>query len=141
MNVFTRIIADALSLPERGVENTLELLEENCTVPFISRYRKERTGNLDEVQVADIALMREKLQDVAKRKETILSTIEDQGKLTDQLRQRIEQCWNMSELEDIYLPFKPKRRTKADIARQQGLEPLAQTILLQRDQNPLRTAE
>lgn len=117
MNVFTRIIADALSLPERGVENTLELLEENCTVPFISRYRKERTGNLDEVQVADIALMREKLQDVAKRKETILSTIEDQGKLTDQLRQRIEQCWNMSELEDIYLPFKPKRRTKADIAR------------------------
>lgn len=141
MNVFTRIIADALSLPERGVENTLELLEENCTVPFISRYRKERTGNLDEVQVADIALMREKLQDVAKRKETILSTIEDQGKLTDQLRQRIEQCWNMSELEDIYLPFKPKRRTKADIARQQGLEPLAQTILLQRDQNPLRMAE
>lgn len=141
MNVFTRIIADTLSLSERSVENTLELLDENCTVPFISRYRKERTGNLDEVQVSDIALMREKLQDVAKRKETIISTIEDQGKMTDQLRRRIENCWVMSELEDIYLPYKPKRRTKADIARQQGLEPLAQTILLQRDSNPLRTAE
>ena len=124
MNVFTRIIADTLSLSESSVENTLELLDENCTVPFISRYRKERTGNLDEVQVSDIALMREKLQDVAKRKETIISTIEDQGKMTDQLRQRIENCWVMSELEDIYLPYKPKRRTKADIARQQGLEPL-----------------
>lgn len=140
MNVFTRIIADTLSLSESSVENTLELLDENCTVPFISRYRKERTGNLDEVQVSDIALMREKLQDVAKRKETIISTIEDQGKMTDQLRQRIENCWVMSELEDIYLPYKPKRRTKADIARQQGLEPLAQTILLQRDSNPFRTA-
>ena len=141
MNVFTRIIADTLSLSESSVENTLELLDENCTVPFISRYRKERTGNLDEVQVSDIALMREKLQDVAKRKETIISTIEDQGKMTDQLRQRIENCWVMSELEDIYLPYKHKRRTKADIARQQGLEPLAQTILLQRDSNPFRTAE
>lgn len=140
MNVFTRIIADALSLPERGVENTLELLDENCTIPFISRYRKERTGNLDEVQVSDIALMREKLIDVAKRKETIVSTIEDAGKMTDELRKRIEQCWNMSELEDIYLPYKPKRRTKADIARQQGLEPLAQLLLIQRDSNPIATA-
>lgn len=141
MNVFTKIISQALSLPERGVKNTIELLEESCTVPFISRYRKERTGNLDEVQVADIALMREKLQDVAKRKETIVSTITTLGRMTDVLRIRIEQCWNMSELEDIYLPYKPKRRTKADIARQQGLEPLAQTILLQRDHNPLLMAE
>ena len=140
MNVFTKIIADALSLPERGVENTLELLDENCTIPFISRYRKERTGNLDEVQVSDIALMRERLIDVAKRKETIVSTIEDAGKMTDELRKRIEQCWNMSELEDIYLPYKPKRRTKADIARQQGLEPLAQLLLIQRDPNPIATA-
>lgn len=140
MNVFTKIIADALSLPERGVENTLELLDENCTIPFISRYRKERTGNLDEVQVSDIALMRERLIDVAKRKETIVSTIEDTGKMTDELRKRIEQCWNMSELEDIYLPYKPKRRTKADIARQQGLEPLAQLLLIQRDPNPIATA-
>ena len=104
MNVFTKIIANALALPERGVENTIQLLEENCTVPFISRYRKERTGNMDEVQVADIALMREKLQDVAKRKETIVTTIEEQGKMTDALRKRIEDCWNISELEDIYLP-------------------------------------
>lgn len=140
MNVFTRIIANALSLPERGVENTLELLDENCTIPFISRYRKERTGNLDEVQVSDIALMREKLMDVVKRKETIVSTIEDAGKMTDELRKRIDDCWNMSELEDIYLPYKPKRRTKADIARQQGLEPLAQLLLIQRDSNPLAAA-
>ena len=140
MNVFTRIIANALSLPERGVENTLELLDENCTIPFISRYRKERTGNLDEVQVSDIALMREKLMDVAKRKETIVSTIEDAGKMTDELRKRIDECWNMSELEDIYLPYKPKRRTKADIARQQGLEPLARLLLIQRDSNPLAAA-
>ena len=141
MNTFTKIIAGALSLPERGVENTLKLLDENCTVPFISRYRKERTGNLDEVQVADIALMREKLQYIAKRKETIVSTIEDLGKMTDELRARIEACWNMSELEDIYLPYKPKRRTKADVARQQGLEPLAQLILLQRERNPLEAAQ
>lgn len=140
MNAFTRIIAEALSLPERGVENTLELLDENCTVPFISRYRKERTGNLDEVQVADIALMRDKLQDMAKRKETIVSTIEDLGKMTDELRARLEACWNMSELEDIYLPYKPKRHTKADVARQQGLEPLAQLILLQRERDPLGAA-
>ena len=96
MNVFSKIIAQALSLSERGVENTLELLDENCTVPFISRYRKERTGNMDEVQVADIALMREKLQDVARRKETIVSTIEGQGRMTDELRRRIDDCWNLS---------------------------------------------
>ena len=141
MNVFTKIIANALALPEQGVENTIQLLEENCTVPFISRYRKERTGNMNEVQVADIALMREKLQDVAKRKETIVTTIEEQGKMTDALRKRIEDCWNISELEDIYLPYKPKRRTKADIARAQGLEPLANTIMLQRDPNPQMTAQ
>ena len=140
MNVFTKIIAEALSLSERSVDNTLELLDENCTVPFISRYRKERTGNLDEVQVSDIALMREKLQEIAKRKETIISTIEEAGRMTDELRRRIEQCWNMSELEDLYLPYKPKRRTKADIARQQGLEPLAKALLLQHDSNPLLTA-
>lgn len=141
MNTFTRIISDALGLPQRGVENTLQLLDENCTIPFISRYRKEMTGNMDEVQVSDIALMREKLTDIAKRKETILSTIEAQGKLTDELRKRIEDCWTLSELEDMYLPYKPKRRTKADIARQNGLEPLANAILLQLDKNINRTAE
>ena len=141
MNAYTRIISDALGLPQRGVENTLQLLDENCTIPFISRYRKEMTGNMDEVQVSDIALMREKLTDIAKRKETILSTIEAQSKLTDELRKRIEDCWTLSELEDIYLPYKPKRRTKADIARQNGLEPLANAILLQLDKNINRTAE
>lgn len=141
MQSFTKIISDALGLPQRGVENTLQLLNENCTIPFISRYRKEMTGNMDEVQVSDIALMLEKLTEVAKRKETILSTIEAQGKLTYELRKRIENCWTLSVLEDIYLPYKPKRRTKADIARQNGLEPLANAILLQLDKNISRTAE
>lgn len=141
MNIFTKIIASALSLPERGVENTLELLDENCTVPFISRYRKERTGNLDELKITDIALMREKLQELVKRKATIVSTVERLGKMTEQLHRRISMCWDLSELEDIYLPFKPKRRTKADLARQNGLEPLAQTLLMQRDNNPFETAK
>lgn len=141
MNTFTPIISEALGLSQRGVENTLQLLDENCTIPFISRYRKEMTGNMDEVQVSDIALMREKLTDIAKRKETILSTIESQGKLSDDLRKRIDNCWTLSELEDIYLPYKPKRRTKADIARQNGLEPLANAILLQLDKSISRTAE
>ena len=140
MNIFTKIISEALSLPERGVENTLQLLEENCTIPFISRYRKERTGNLDEVAVSSISQMKDKLDDIAKRKETILSTIDEQGKLTESLRQRIDSCWNMAELEDIYLPYKPKRRTKAEIARNQGLEPLANILLLQRGKNPLDVA-
>ena len=121
MNTYTRIISDALGLPQRGVENTLQLLDENCTIPFISRYRKEKTGNMDEVQVSDIALMREKLTDIAKRKETILSTIEAQSKLTDELRKRIEDCWTLSELEDIYLPYKgrhcPSERTRTACQR------------------------
>ena len=141
MNVFTKIISDSLGLPQHGVDNTLQLLEEGCTIPFISRYRKEMTGNLDEVKVSDIALLREKLIDISKRKETILSTIDSQGKLTDKLRERIEGCWVMAELEDLYLPYKPKRRTKAEVARQNGLEPLANAILLQIDRNVLRTAE
>lgn len=141
MNIFTKIVSDSLGLPQRGVENTLQLLNEGCTIPFISRYRKEMTGNLDEVKVSDIALMREKLIEIAKRKETILSTIESQGKLTDQLRDRIDGCWALSELEDIYLPYKPKRRTKAEVARQNGLEPLANAILLQIDKNVRRIAE
>ena len=141
MEIFARIISEALSIPERGVKNTIELLEDKCTVPFISRYRKERTGNLDEIQVSGISVMLGKLNDIAKRKETILATIESSGKLTDELRRRIDDCWNMSELEDMYLPYKPKRRTKADVARQQGLEPLARLLLLQRDSNPLKSAE
>lgn len=140
MNVFTKIIAAELGLQERSVDNTLELLEQNCTVPFISRYRKERTGNLDEVSVGDISMWRDRLTEIAKRKTTVISTIDALGKLTDELRSRIESCWNLQELEDIYMPYKPRRRTKADVAREQGLEPLAQLILLQRESNPQASA-
>ena len=140
MNQFTQIIAASLSLGEKAVENTLQLLEEGCTIPFISRYRKEKTGNLDEVKIEAVAQANEKLKEIAKRKETILKTIEEQGKLSEELRKRIGDCWDATGLEDIYLPFKPKRRTRAQIAREQGLEPLAQTILLQRERNPEQAA-
>ena len=132
---FTQIISKELNLPERGVENTLALLAQGCTIPFISRYRKERTGMLDEVQVAAIADMGEKLAETAKRKETIIKTITEQGKLTQELSRRIDGCWNATELEDLYLPFKPKRRTRAQAARERGLEPLADIIAAQRETN------
>ena len=134
LNIHTKRIAKELSLTERNVDNTLQLLGEGCTIPFISRYRKERTGGLDEVQIATIAEMINKLNETAKRKETILKTIDEQGKLTNELKKRIEECWDATELEDIYLPYKPKRRTKAQMARELGLEPLAQIILMQREQ-------
>lgn len=140
MNQFGKIIANQLSLAEQVVENTLALLDEGCTVPFISRYRKEKTGNLDEVKIEAIAQAAEKMKETAKRKETILKTIEEQGKLTDALKARIDCCWNATELEDIYLPYKPKRRTRAQIAREAGLEPLAQTLLFQRERNIRQTA-
>ncbi len=141
MNQFTKLIAAQLNLREQAVENTLELLEEGCTIPFISRYRKEKTGNMDEVTIEAIAQANDKFKEMAKRKETILKTVEEQGKLTDELKKRIEQCWDATELEDIYLPYKPKRRTRAQVAREAGLEPLAQLILLQRENNPLQVAK
>lgn len=141
MNSFSNYIASALNFPVRGVDNTLELLGEGCTVPFISRYRKERTGSLDEVQIASISNLSDKLNELSKRKETILKTIEEQGKLTDELKNRINDCWESSVLEDIYLPFKPKRRTRAQIAREQGLQPLADLILLQREGNLQQAAK
>ena len=141
MNIFTKIIARQLSLPQEGVENTLKLLDEGCTIPFISRYRKERTGGLDEVQIAQISEMNARLKETAKRKETILKTIGEQGKLTDELRKRIDDCWDNTELEDIYLPYKPKRRTRAQVAREQGLEPLATLLMMQREPNPVKAAE
>ena len=141
MNQFTKIIAAQLKLREQAVENTLELLEEGCTIPFISRYRKEKTGNMDEVNIEAIAQANDKLKEMAKRKETILKTIDEQGKLTDALKKRIEECWDATELEDIYLPFKPKRRTRAQIAREAGLEPLAQTLLFQRERNIMQVAK
>lgn len=135
MEQFSQMIATALKLPVHLVENTLKLLQGGATIPFISRYRKEATGGLDEVQIGDIHTRYEKLCELAKRKETVLSTIEEQGKLTDTLRERISNCWDATELEDIYLPFKPKRKTRAEAARQKGLEPLAMLLLMQRENN------
>ena len=140
-NIFARLIATALNLQERAVANTLALLEEGCTIPFISRYRKERTGGLDEVQITAISDRFDKLKEIQKRKETVVKTITDLGKMTPELQKRIEDCWDATELEDIYLPYKPKRRTRAQVAREQGLEPLAQLLLLQRERDPERAAE
>lgn len=137
---YIELIARELQLPQRGVGNTLQLLDEGCTIPFISRYRKERTGGFDEVQIAAISDRYERLKETAKRKETILSTIETQGKLTDELRHRIDHCWDSTELEDIYLPFKPKRRTRAQVAREQGLEPLSVILMMQRERKPEEAA-
>lgn len=141
MNQFTKLIAAQLSLGEQAVDNTLALIEDGCTIPFIARYRKEKTGHLDEVGIAAIARANEKLKEMAKRKETILNTISEQGKLTDELKDRINQCWDATELEDIYLPYKPKRRTRAQVARELGLEPLAQVIMLQREGNIMQVAK
>ena len=139
-NIIAKLIAGALNLQERAVANTLSLLEEGCTIPFISRYRKERTGGLDEVQIAAISDRYDKLKEIQKRKETVTKTITDLGKMTPELQQRIEVCWDATELEDIYLPYKPKRRTRAQVAREQGLEPLAKLLLLQRERDPERAA-
>ena len=123
------------------MENTLKLLDEGCTIPFISRYRKERTGGLDEVQITSISNRLEQLQEIAKRKDTVVKTITELGKMTPELQKRIDDCWESTVLEDIYLPYKPKRRTRAQVAREQGLEPLAQLLLLQREQDPKRAAQ
>lgn len=129
--MFSKLISKSLGISEKQVASTLALLGEGCTIPFISRYRKEATGALDEVQVASISDALERLTEIEKRKQTILSTIEGQGKLSDELRKRIEGSWDATELEDIYMPFKPKRKTRAEVARQKGLEPLAQFLLMQ----------
>ncbi len=130
---FPKILAQSLGIAEPQVAKTIELLEGGATIPFISRYRKEATGSLDEVQIGRIKEDYDRLCELAKRKESILSTIDEQGKLTDELRQRIDSCWNATELEDIYLPYKPRRRTRAEIARERGLEPLAKIIMSQRN--------
>ena len=140
-NIFAQLIASALNLQERAVGATIALLEEGCTIPFISRYRKERTGGLDEVQIAAISDRYEKLQEIQKRKETVTKTITDQGKMTPELEKRIHDCWDTTELEDIYLPYKPKRRTRAQVARELGLEPLANILMIQRERDPERAAE
>ena len=140
IKIFTQLISSELHLPEHGVENTLKLLAEGCTIPFISRYRKERTGGLDELQITAISDRSERLQEIAKRKETIVKTITEQEKMTPELSKRIDDCWDLTTLEDIYLPYKPKRRTRAQVAREQGLEPLAQLLLLQREPDPKQAA-
>ena len=122
-------ISHSLSLPLQSVSAVITLLNEGCTIPFISRYRKERTGGLDEVQITDISELYDRLKELGKRKETILKTIREQEKLTPELEARIHACMDSTELEDIYLPYKPKRRTRAQIAREQGLEPLALAIM------------
>ena len=141
IKIFTQLISNELHLPEHGVENTLKLLDEGCTIPFISRYRKERTGGLDEVQITAISNRLEQLQEIAKRKATIVKTITELGKMTPELQKRIDDCWETTPLEDIYLPYKPKRRTRAQVAREQGLEPLAQLLLMQREPDPKRAAQ
>ena len=130
------IIAQTLGITEKQVGNTIQLLEEGATVPFISRYRKERTGSLDEVQVLQIKEQHDKFLELEKRKETVLNTIKEQDALTSELKERIENCYNPVELEDIYLPYKPKRRTKATIAKEKGLEPLAKILMKQTERDP-----
>lgn len=135
INIYAKMIGKALGLSERSAINTLQLIDEGCTIPFISRYRKERTGNLDEVQIMAISDAYDKLKEISKRKDTVVKTITEQGKMTDDLQRRIDACWDANELEDIYMPFKPKRRTKAQVAREQGLEPLSLILMMQRERN------
>lgn len=140
MNPFSPIISERLHIPASQVDATLDLLAAGCTIPFISRYRKEATGNLDEVQIAAISDLNERLNELQKRKETILKTIDAQGKLTDELQRRITASWDATEIEDLYMPYKPRRRTRAQVAREQGLKPLATLLLLQREQSPSTAA-
>ena len=141
IKIFTKLISTELHLQEHAVENTLKLLDEGCTIPFISRYRKERTGGLDEVQITAISNRLEQLLEIAKRMDTVVKTITELGKMTPELQKRIDDCWDSTTLEDIYLPYKPKRRTRASTAREQGLEPLATILLMQREQDPKRAAQ
>ncbi len=133
---FSKMIADSFGLDQKCVANTIKLLYEGATIPFISRYRKEATGGLDEVKIHDIKLRYESLMNIEKRKSTIISTIEELGQLTPELRKRIEATFDLAILEDIYLPFRPKRRTRAKIALDRGLEPLAKIIMAQNLTDP-----
>ena len=134
---YVAIIVRETGLREHQVENTLKLLENGATIPFISRYRKESTGGMDEVQVTEVSNALERLDALAKRKETVLGTIDGLDKLTPELKERIEHCWDATELEDIFAPYKPHRKTRADAAREKGLEPLAEFVMKQNDYVPL----
>ena len=133
MEAIYRIICNQLQLNIQPVKSTIKLLDEGASIPFISRYRKEATGGLDEVVIESIHKKYNDLIELGKRKETILKTIQEQDKLTPELERRIEETWDATTLEDLYLPFKPKRRTRAEIAKEKGLEPLAQAIMLQQN--------
>lgn len=136
MNIlFNKIVSSTLNISEKQVENTIRLLDEGATIPFISRYRKEVTGALDEVQISNVKEQYDKLRELEKRKQTIITTIGEQGKLTPDLRTRLENSWNAMEIEDIYLPYRPKRRTRAEVAREKGLEPLAKILMIQTENN------
>lgn len=134
----TQYIQQNLNLNSKSIENTLQLLNEDCTIPFISRYRKEMTGNLDEIQISAISKLKTKFEELEKRKESILKAIEEQGALTAELQQKIENCYDEILLEDYYLPYKKTRKTKADKAKEQGLEPLAKIIM---KQNPIHNLD
>ncbi len=133
MSILNQLISTALNIKENQVAKTIDLLESGATIPFISRYRKEVTGGLDEIQIAAIKEQNDKLKELQKRKETVIKTIEEQEKMTPDLLERINTCWNSTELEDIYLPYKPKRQTRAEIARKKGLEGLAKLIMSQQN--------
>ena len=135
MELFNKMIAAATGIQVKQITNVLKLLAEGATIPFISRYRKEATGGLDEVQIETIKTQFDRLSDIAKRKETIKNTISEQGKMTPELEKRIDASWDATELEDIYLPYKPKRKTRAEVARQKGLEPLAVWLMMQNDRD------
>ena len=138
---FHTLISQTLNIPSGQVERTIALLDEGATIPFISRYRKEITGGLNEVEIGNIKDQLDKLTELKKRKESILSSIEEQGKLTPELKKRIESSWDSTEIEDLYLPYKPKRVTKAEIARRKGLEPLAKVVMQQNTRNLSLQAE
>lgn len=130
-------IQQQLNISEKSINNTLQLLAEDCTIPFISRYRKDKTGNLDEIQIEQIAKINKQFEEIVKRKESIVKSIEEQNALTPELRQRIEESFDMQELEDLYLPFKKRKKTKADAAKEKGLEPLAKIIMSQKNNDIL----
>ncbi len=127
-----KYIQERLNIPAKSIENTLQLLSEDCTIPFISRYRKDATGNLDEVSIEQISKLNKQFEEIIKRKESILKSIEEQNALTPELKQKIEQSFDLQELEDFYLPYKKRKKTKADVAREKGLEPLAKIIMSQK---------
>ena len=126
-----QFIKTVVSTADKNIEATLKLLSEDCTIPFISRYRKDITGNLDEVQIENIAKLSKQFDDIVKRKESVLNSIEEQGQLSAELKSKIEKSFDLQEIEDLYLPYKKKRKTKADVARENGLEPLAKIIMAQ----------